>query len=171
MQNAFIAHRFPAVLVLAGGLLITGCQATTAPTPLVTVLVDSAAYHLRPTSGPWYEIALTATISNQGPGSIYVLQSCPQYSMHRPKDYSRRLWLGQVACLTDGASSIRTITLAPGESHTQSFKPSGSVQNQSNPPITMDDLIGPAVFGFLVSTNMRTFSPTYSAPFLLQPPM
>jgi hypothetical protein len=170
MKNASFHFRYSWASMLATGLFLASCQATTAPVPDVTVVVDSASYHLRPTVGPSYEIVLTATISNQGPGAIYIGQDCPVYSMSRPKTDSRRLWFGQVACSVAGGIGPTTITLAPGESHTQTFKLNGSVQTQSNPPITMDDLVGPAVFGFEVSTNLRTFAPRYSAPFVLQPP-
>ncbi len=169
MTNVFRSIGRSAMVVLVSGLLLASCRETTAPVPDVAVVVDSAVYHLRPTVGPWYEITLTATISNQGAGAIHLHQDCPSFSTRRPPNHVGSLWLGQVACFASAARAF-TITLGPAESHTQTFKLSGSVQNQSNPPITMDDLTGSVVFGFLVSTDMKSFSAAYSAPFVVKPP-
>ena len=151
-------------------LLCAACRSGTAPYANISVTVDSAVYHLRPVQS-WYTIRLTATIANNSDHDVYLSRFCPSTSLTRPKGYSIDLELGQYACAAGGASPLPpTLTLSPGSSHTESHTLQGDEQPQATPQITMENLTGPAVCGFLVSADLRRFAPVLSSPFVVQAP-
>lgn len=160
--------RITSVVLIA--LVVAACRSATAPYADVSVTVDSAAYHLQPKTG-YYTITLTATIANKSGRDIYLSRFCPATSLRRPDGYSSRLEFGQLACAASVSSPPPpTLTLSPGAIHRESFALVGSEQPQAKPKITMQDLTGPAVFGFVVSTDLRRFEGVMSPTFVLQPP-
>lgn len=169
-KNDVYYNKMKTTYAILVAVLCTACRSGTAPYENVSVTVDSTVYHLRP-ERTWYTIRLTATIANKSGHDIYLSRFCPSTSLARPKGYSPSLELGQYACATAGAfTPLPTLTLSPGSSHTESLTLEGDEQPRANPQITMENLTGPAVFGFLVSTDLRRFEPVQSAPFVLQSP-
>ena len=158
------------ISILLVGVLSTACRSTTAPFANVSVAVDSAVYHLKPVSGH-YTITLTARITNGSDRDIYLSRFCPRTSLRRPDGHGSRLWFGQVACMASGSlSPPPVLILSPGSVHTESFTLIGSEQPQARPQITMEDLTGLAIFGFLASTDLRNFEGVMSPQFVLQGP-
>ena len=160
MKSAFVF-----LMALGAG----ACSNSTEPNANVSVQVDSAVYHLRPDRNA-YAITLSATIVNNGDHEVYLSRFCPTFTLARPAGYAGRLEFGQYACAAVGGAAPPTLTLSPGATHTESFKLIGSEQPQATPKITLNELIGPAAFGFVVSTDLKRFKSAMSAPFLLAPP-
>ncbi len=161
------------ISILLVGVLSAACRSTTAPFADVSVAVDSAVYHLKPAGGHsgHYTITLTAKITNGSDRDIYLSRFCPGTSLRRPDGHGSRLWFGQVECEASGSlSPPPVLILSPGSVHAESFTLIGSEQPQARPQITMEDLTGPAIFGFLASTDLRSFEGVMSPQFVLRGP-
>ncbi|HEX6574960.1 MAG TPA: hypothetical protein VF042_08295, partial [Gemmatimonadaceae bacterium] len=93
---------FPGLLASA---LLAACEKSTAPDPAlptkgVSIVVDSAAYHLQRRGSLGFQVNLAVTVINDSDHDVFISQRCGYYSLTRTN--GSEIWLGAYGCADVG---------------------------------------------------------------------
>ena len=167
----FLKHVLPLLPAFA---LLVACESTgpepSLPTKGVSIVVDSAAYHLQRRGSFGFQANVAVTVINDSDHEVFISQSCGNYALRRVDGSS--LEFGAYACALSGGAPIPTpIRVDAKTRYTKVFDLHGSIQPQARPQITLEDNVGEVKFRYVFTDESGSQSVSLeSESFRILPP-